>query len=190
MVWRAGQAVVQFAEDREGVAYALKFFLDIEAFHSEADLYAACSTAAQHPSTGAVLGMPAGPAQFLPRVESMCKSSSDPRGALLPPCIVMEKGESLQEWCNRAEPDLFASIAVRPTSIKLPASVVLSCLVVPCALCRCLCWIIEKYAICAGSISIVQSWTYVLCRCCHTYLPGWRTCMRRGTCTATSSRPT
>jgi hypothetical protein len=38
----------------------------------------------------------------------------DPRGNALPPCIVMERGESLQEWCNRAEPDLFASLAVRP----------------------------------------------------------------------------
>jgi hypothetical protein len=36
----------------------------------------------------------------------------DPKGRVLPPCIVMERGESLQEWANRAEPDLFASLAV------------------------------------------------------------------------------
>jgi hypothetical protein len=36
----------------------------------------------------------------------------DPQGRALPPCIVMERGESLQEWANRAEPDLLASLAV------------------------------------------------------------------------------
>eukprot|EP00892_Ulva_mutabilis_P000976 jgi/Ulvmu1/1087/UM106_0003.1 len=33
-------------------------------------------------------------------------------GKPLPPCIVMEKGESLQDWSERAEPDLFTSLAV------------------------------------------------------------------------------
>ena len=37
----------------------------------------------------------------------------DPRGSALPPCIVMERGESLQEWADRAEPDLFTSLSVR-----------------------------------------------------------------------------
>jgi hypothetical protein len=36
----------------------------------------------------------------------------DPSGKALPPCIVMERGESLQDWANRAEPDLFMSLAV------------------------------------------------------------------------------
>jgi hypothetical protein len=36
----------------------------------------------------------------------------DPCNQALPPCIVMERGESLQEWANRAEPDLFMSLAV------------------------------------------------------------------------------
>jgi hypothetical protein len=36
----------------------------------------------------------------------------DPCSRALPPCIVMERGESLQEWANRAEPDLFMSLAV------------------------------------------------------------------------------
>jgi hypothetical protein len=36
----------------------------------------------------------------------------DPSGKALPPCIVMERGESLQDWANRAEPDMFASVAV------------------------------------------------------------------------------
>ena len=37
----------------------------------------------------------------------------DPCGNALPPCIVMERGESLQEWADRAEPDLFTSLSVR-----------------------------------------------------------------------------
>jgi hypothetical protein len=40
----------------------------------------------------------------------------DPSGNALPPCIVMERGESLQDWANRAEPDLFMSLAVCPPS--------------------------------------------------------------------------
>ena len=52
-------------------------------------------------------------AKFLPQVEAVCDDAVDPRGRALPPCIVMEKGESLQDWSNRAEPDLFASLAVR-----------------------------------------------------------------------------
>ena len=61
--------------------------------------------------------MSAGAAQFLPKVEKVCDGSSgdllDPRGRPLPPCIVMEKGESLQDYSERAEPDLFTSLAVR-----------------------------------------------------------------------------
>ena len=55
-------------------------------------------------------------ARFLPKVETMCDHAVDPRGRPLPPCIVMEKGESLQDWSNRAEPDLFTSLAVRAST--------------------------------------------------------------------------
>ena len=55
--------------------------------------------------------------RFLPHVEAVCDSAEaglvDPRGRSLPPCIVMERGESLQEWCDRAEPDRFTTFAVR-----------------------------------------------------------------------------
>ena len=56
--------------------------------------------------------MPDAAAKFLPQVEAVCDDAVDPRGRPLPPCIVMEKGESLQDWSNRAEPDVFASLAV------------------------------------------------------------------------------
>ena len=61
--------------------------------------------------------MPDAAARFLPQVEAVCDDAVDPRGRPLPPCIVMEKGESLQEWSNRAEPDVFASLAVRSLSV-------------------------------------------------------------------------
>eukprot|EP00892_Ulva_mutabilis_P006547 jgi/Ulvmu1/4264/UM194_0004.1 len=54
--------------------------------------------------------------KFLPQVEAVCDEGADglvdARGRPLPPCIVMEKGESLQDWSNRAEPDLFTALAV------------------------------------------------------------------------------
>jgi hypothetical protein len=40
----------------------------------------------------------------------------DPRGKSMPPCIVMERGESLQEWASRAEPDPFTALSVRSFS--------------------------------------------------------------------------
>ena len=61
---------------------------------------------------GSFQQMPDTVAKFLPQVEVVCQDAEDPRGWPLPPCIVMEKGESLQDWSNRAEPDLFASLAV------------------------------------------------------------------------------
>ena len=43
-----------------------------------------------------------------------CKEQlADSRGALLPPFIVLEKGESLSDWTDRAKPDIFQGIAVR-----------------------------------------------------------------------------
>jgi hypothetical protein len=54
--------------------------------------------------------------RFLPNVVAVCDSVAaglvDPRGHALPPCIVMERGESLQEWSDRAEPDRFTALSV------------------------------------------------------------------------------
>ena len=141
----AGQAVVQFAKGyHDKIEYAIKFFLDREAFQAEAALYAACAPAPKQAAPSPVSGtaeraghgdanpdtdrshesrtrqMSAGAARFLPKVERVCDGASgelvDPRGRPLPPCIVMEKGESLQDWSERAEPDLFTSLAVRSLS--------------------------------------------------------------------------
>ena len=131
----AGQAVVQFAEDVEDRSeYAVKFFLDYESFLTEAAIYAACfphihsrvsdevraradATAGLGMDGVAAVQMSDITARFLPHVEAVCDGSSgklvDPQGRPLPPCIVLEKGESLYDWIDRAQPDLFTSLAVR-----------------------------------------------------------------------------
>ena len=37
----------------------------------------------------------------------------DPVGQQLPPCIIMDKGESLQEMLELSEPDRYTSLSVR-----------------------------------------------------------------------------
>eukprot|EP00892_Ulva_mutabilis_P003618 jgi/Ulvmu1/1628/UM113_0005.1 len=88
-----GQAVIQFAKDRNsGRQYALKFFLSHAAFAGEAALYTDRSS-------------PLGP--FLPQLRSIAGAAGheppvvDARARPLPPCIVMEKGESLDVWMQR-----------------------------------------------------------------------------------------
>lgn len=128
--------MVQFARGCHDQAdYAIKFFLDEQAFRAEEALYAACSPQMVHRAThtstadasaeGQTAGtgttarkgaMPNAAARFLPRLQTICDGSTcklvDPHGRRLPPCIVMERGESLQDWSQRAEPDLFTSLAV------------------------------------------------------------------------------
>ena len=132
LIGAAGQAVVQFAKRRQdNTQFAVKFFIDKSAFYAETALYAAYFPALkkqlQHtPADVPELQVPdsndkekggriAG-SRFLPHVEAVCDSAEaglvDPRGHALPPCIVMERGESLQDWVARAEPDRFAAFWV------------------------------------------------------------------------------
>ena len=137
----AGQAVVQFAQGSDDrCEYAIKFFLDYSAFLTEAALYAACfprlratisdeviarsdATAESGADGQAAVPLSQVAVSFLPQVEAVCDGSAggleDPRGRWLPPCIVMEKGESLQDWSDRAHADLFTSLAVR-SCMNLP----------------------------------------------------------------------
>ena len=119
----AGHGVVQFVEDSAHSMYAVKFFLDHDAFLHEASLYVACFPYIER-RIGQGLSQRAGAAKplaqcavkFLPQIEEICDGSEgllhDPRGRVVPPCIVMEKGESLYDWSERATPDLFTSVAV------------------------------------------------------------------------------
>eukprot|EP00892_Ulva_mutabilis_P003621 jgi/Ulvmu1/1630/UM113_0007.1 len=101
-----GQAVIQFAKDRRtDLHYAAKFFLSTSAFADESGLYT-------NPST------PLGP--FLPALRNIMDGSSaastvvDGHGYPLPPCIVMEKGESLDVWMqrNRGGVDMITGLQV------------------------------------------------------------------------------
>ena len=135
-----------FAEDVEDMSeYAIKFFLDYESFLTEAALYAACfprihsrvsdEVKARADATAgfgmngaaAAVHMSEVAARFLPQVEAVCDGSAgelvDPQGRPLPPCIVLEKGESLHDWSDRAQPDLFTSLAVRCPSRKVIADI-------------------------------------------------------------------
>jgi hypothetical protein len=97
----AGQAIVQFASStRDQGQYALKFFIVPEEYTAEASVY--------HNS-------PLG--KLLPRLEACIENKDgvlvDPSGHKLPPCISMERGESLDEWCRRRKPDMWAAMPVR-----------------------------------------------------------------------------
>ena len=128
---------MQFAEDKRGCQFAIKFFLDRASFLTEAALYAAAFPHLRRtvsPEVAAVADAPAGSgaatpvlmseavARFLPQVEAVCDGAGggleDPWGRPLPPCIVMERGESLQDLCDRAEPDVFTVFSVRPVLLS------------------------------------------------------------------------
>ena len=101
---RAGQAVVQFVlAPQSNCQYAIKFFANRSAYNDEKQLYLTSELA-----------------QFMPTVlefhDNLAGTSTDPLGNPLPPCFVMEKGESLSDRTKRCEHDLFTTIQVRHPS--------------------------------------------------------------------------
>jgi hypothetical protein len=101
----AGQAVVQFATSSiDPGQYALKFFVSRKDFAAEMAVY-----------TDSPLG------KLLPRLEGMYDNRdggiADPHGHPLPPCIIIERGESLDEWSKRRKPDMWAAMPVRSLSL-------------------------------------------------------------------------
>jgi hypothetical protein len=59
-------------------------------------------------------------------VDNKDGSVVDPKGHPLPPCIVMERGESLDIWSERAKPDRMQSFSVRPVTSLATSLVSLS----------------------------------------------------------------
>lgn len=103
----AGQAVVQFAYGKlDKQDYAIKFFLSRKAFEAEEALY-------RHTTLG----------QFLPHVNASCPEAAcsirDPSGRPLPSCMVMERGEALDIWMERAQPDKYMAFSVRLHHVHL-----------------------------------------------------------------------
>jgi hypothetical protein len=104
----AGQAVVQFAYGRlDKQDYAIKFFLSKKALDAEEALYG-------HTTLG----------QFLPQVVASCVEAHrirDPWGGSLPACMVMERGEALDLWMDRAQPDKYMAFSVRSRPLSAVA---------------------------------------------------------------------
>jgi hypothetical protein len=97
--------VVQFAKHHiNDLEYAIKFYLSRTAFQDEASLFL---------NDGNPLG------QFLPEVRDIVSNEDgwfvDAFGAPMPPCISMEKGESLDMWRsrNRNDMDMITGLQVR-----------------------------------------------------------------------------
>ena len=84
---------LQFARDDEtGDDFAIKFFTLRENFDRESQLYANPALRSMMPAVRAVV----------PNADGAVRSAS---GWSFPPCIVIERGESLDKWAQRIEPD-------------------------------------------------------------------------------------
>ena len=119
----AGQAVVQFAYGRlDRQEYALKFFLSRKAFDAEEALY-------RHTTLGTFLP------QVIASVPETAGSIRDPWGRALPACMVMERGESLDLWMERAQPDKYMAFSVRALLQSLHASTM---------------WLVPCHLVCVG----------------------------------------
>jgi hypothetical protein len=100
---RAGQGVVQFARRLDGKhlsLYAIKFFASRKDYMEEVNVYRSSPLRT-----------------FMPRVlhfeSNEDRRIRDPFGGLIPPFIVMEKGESLQERARTCHVDVFTAAQVR-----------------------------------------------------------------------------
>lgn len=97
----AGQGVVQFARGAFNQRdYAVKFCVIPAVFAVERSLYG--DRALQ---------------SILPNIADVCDNEdgaiTDPRGNPVPPFIVMERGEALDEWAARVRPDVAAVAQAR-----------------------------------------------------------------------------
>jgi hypothetical protein len=138
----AGRAAVQFVAgaDAGGARRAVKFFVDMDAFCRESAVLGAfyphlrtspaLEAAARRmredfeAHSVASAGAPTHARHAAPRLSAILPSAHmvydrgveglvDPSGHPLPPCIVMERGENLQEWTERTQPDLSQALTVR-----------------------------------------------------------------------------
>ena len=96
-----GQGVVQFMRNtRAEIFVAVKFFLSHKAYDTEMQLYKVDVLRSMMPAIRLEL-----------RNGDNVERSS--RGYPWPPCIVLEKGESLQEWKARTQPAFSTILDVR-----------------------------------------------------------------------------
>lgn len=97
-----GQGVVQFARDASTQElYAIKFFTRRAGFERERALYDKPALRSMMPAV----------IDVVPNADGRYAT---PAGFVFPPCIVVEKGESLDEWATRIEPGFPTILNVRP----------------------------------------------------------------------------
>jgi hypothetical protein len=93
------QGVVRFASlaVNPSKQFAVKFFVERHHFEVEQALYANASLL-----------------DFLPPTDDVSSNNLEPHvlGSVLPPMIVIERGESLDEWTRRCKPDFFMCISI------------------------------------------------------------------------------
>lgn len=96
-----GQGVVQFARDASTQElYAIKFFTRRAGFERERALYDKPALRSMMPAV----------IDVVPNADGRYAT---PAGFVFPPCIVVEKGESLDEWATRIEPGFPTILNVR-----------------------------------------------------------------------------
>ena len=96
-----GQGVVQFMRStRTDEAVAVKFFLSRTALETELELYDVEVLRSMMPAVKH-------------EVRNADKAERNSRGYPWPPCIVLEKGESLQEWKAKTQPAFSTIVDVR-----------------------------------------------------------------------------
>eukprot|EP00892_Ulva_mutabilis_P002495 jgi/Ulvmu1/12246/UM086_0037.1 len=97
---RGGQGVVQFVRSRaSGEEFAVKFYAARTSFERERALYMDASLRSMMPATRAFIGNYNG-------------AVSGPNGYVFPPCIIIERGESLKEWAKREATDFITNMQV------------------------------------------------------------------------------
>jgi serine/threonine protein kinase len=95
-----GQGVVQFARGNGSAKeYAVKFYTQFEAFYRERDLYMEPCLREMMPATQEIIGNEDAAIRM-------------PTGFVFPPCIVIEKGESLDVWALRERHDFVTVLQV------------------------------------------------------------------------------
>eukprot|EP00892_Ulva_mutabilis_P012598 jgi/Ulvmu1/9710/UM055_0048.1 len=104
-----GQGVVQFARTEAGAEQvAIKFYSHHEAFKREAELYANPAFKELMPATLAIEGNADGRERL--------------RDYVFPPCIVIEKGQSLNEWAHTYRCDFVTIFQALSHSVRALAS--------------------------------------------------------------------
>jgi serine/threonine protein kinase len=95
-----GQGVVLFARGNGSAKeYAVKFYTQLEAFSRERDLYMEPCLREMMPATQEIIGNEDAAIRM-------------PDGFVFPPCIVIEKGESLDVWAIRERHDFVTVLQV------------------------------------------------------------------------------